>query len=38
MLPEEDVYKPKTKIKSKKKSLKKKGINLGLEIFMGNAD
>ena len=34
MLPEEDVYKP----KSKKKSLKKKGINLGLEIFMGNAD
>ena len=32
MLPEEDVYKPKSK--SNKKSLKKKGILLGLEIFM----
>ena len=34
MLPEEDVYKP----KNKKKSLKKKGITLGLEIFMGGND
>ena len=34
MLPEEDAYKP----KNKKKSLKKKGITLGLEIFMGGND
>ena len=34
MLPEEDAYKP----KNKKKSLKKKGITLGLEIFMGSND
>ena len=36
MLPEEDAYKPKPK--PTKKSLKKKGITLGLEIFMGSND
>ena len=36
MLPEEDAYKPKPK--PTKKSLKKKGITLGLEIFMGSSD